>query len=57
LADEMTVVGEGGNSYANGYASREHFRLPAGEHNIEARATDGAGRQSYDSWHFRIGQP
>jgi len=35
----------------------ERFRLPPGEHDVEARATDGAGRQGFDSWHFRIGQP
>ncbi len=35
----------------------EGFQLPPGEHDVEARATDGAGRQGFDSWHFRIGQP
>jgi tetratricopeptide (TPR) repeat protein/predicted Ser/Thr protein kinase len=33
------------------------FVLPAGEHDVEARATDGAGRQGFNKWHFRVGQP
>lgn len=33
------------------------FQLPPGEHDVEARALDGAGRQGFDKGHFRIGQP
>jgi tRNA A-37 threonylcarbamoyl transferase component Bud32 len=35
----------------------ERFQLSLGEHDVEVRATDGAGRQGFDSWHFLVGQP
>jgi hypothetical protein len=35
---------------------RHHrFQLPPGEHDVEARAADKAGRHGFDRWHFRVG--
>ena len=33
------------------------FDLPPGEYDVEARAIDGAGREGFEQWHFRVGQP
>ncbi|MBN2116728.1 MAG: hypothetical protein JW730_09165 [Anaerolineales bacterium] len=33
------------------------FELPPGEHDVQARATDAAGKESFDAWHFRVGSP
>ncbi|MGB8981886.1 MAG: hypothetical protein WCC12_08430 [Anaerolineales bacterium] len=32
----------------------KYYNLPRGTHLVEARATDGSGKQGFDSWTFRV---